>query len=195
MRAHRMSKRWLLGIVGLAAAALLTGVAWSAISTESTVYHGCYGTDGYLRIVEPGVACKKNEQAIDWNQTGPPGLQGERGLRGEQGLQGEPGTPGAKGDPGTGAMTFTVRSDTQTFTGGAPSATLWEMKVYCLAGEHATGGGAWASWDGSRVSAMSYPTSDGLGWAAYSPGGYFPGVGGGAELHAFVVCASQVAAP
>ena len=92
MRALKMSRstRWMLGIVGLAAAALISGVALAASSEDNAVYYGCYGPDGNLRVVQSASACKSNEKAIVWNQTGP---------RGEQGLQGEQGLPGPAGAP------------------------------------------------------------------------------------------------
>ena len=67
------------------------------------VYHGCVnGTNGDLRVVATG-ACRTNEHAIVWNETGPAGtqgLQGPQGPAGPQGVKGDPGPQGAAGPQG-----------------------------------------------------------------------------------------------
>lgn len=100
--------------VGLAAAAVAlvaTGVALGVARNDYTdaqgVYHACVNrTNGNLRVVEPGSACRRHEDAIDWNRIGPRGLrgpqgeQGEQGPRGPAGPQGEQGPRGPQGDTG-----------------------------------------------------------------------------------------------
>jgi hypothetical protein len=63
----------------------LGGVAWSAIPGADGVVHGCYRkaagllvAQGTLRVIDPsrGQTCSSAEQALDFNQTGPPGAAG-----------------------------------------------------------------------------------------------------------------------
>ena len=85
MRAPSVSRRlrWMLGLVGITmGVVLMAGVGWATILQEEVSYHGCYGNDGYLRVVQPGADCKKNETSITWNQTGPRGLTGQPGAPG-----------------------------------------------------------------------------------------------------------------
>jgi hypothetical protein len=96
MRAPNVSRRfrWMFVLGGLVVAVALGGVAWATIPDENGVFSGCYARDGYLRVVEPGVACKKGEHPVSWNELGQPGVpgqQGEQGRPGEQGQQGERG--------------------------------------------------------------------------------------------------------
>ena len=89
-------------VVALAiAGALLVagGIAYATIPDSSGVIHACYKVDpkgnldgnATLRVIDPSAtkpdtaACKNNEQALDWNQTGP---QGPQGLQGPQGPTG-----------------------------------------------------------------------------------------------------------
>jgi hypothetical protein len=84
----------------LAAAGMIVvaGVAYAGASTlnGSDVIRGCVAPSGDLKIVDGG-RCKKNEDALSWNQQGPAGPQGPAGARGETGAQG---SAGAKGDTG-----------------------------------------------------------------------------------------------
>lgn len=51
--------------------------------------HGCYSKkNGKLRIVSAPNVCKKGEESIDWNRTGPQGEQGEQGPQGPPGICG-----------------------------------------------------------------------------------------------------------
>jgi hypothetical protein len=77
---------------------------------------------GWLRLVHSASECRKNERAVAWNESGPPGepgpvgavgpagpagppgadgAPGPAGAQGPQGPQGERGPQGPKGDPGT----------------------------------------------------------------------------------------------
>src|SRR6185437_15491739 len=95
-------KRPRLVAVALCTAAALAvgGIAAASIPGTGGVIHGCYNTganpSGQLRVIDTskGATCSKNEQQLDWNQTGP---QGPRGPQGPQGLQGP---QGPQGDPG-----------------------------------------------------------------------------------------------
>jgi hypothetical protein len=48
---------------------------------------------GTVRVVAPGVRCKRSERAISWNQRGQPGAPGSQGAQGPQGANGSPDTP------------------------------------------------------------------------------------------------------
>ena len=62
------------------------GVTSNAYTDANGVYHGCVGQgSGILRVLAAGESCRSNEVAIDWNQTGPQGLQGEVGSAGSSG--------------------------------------------------------------------------------------------------------------
>jgi len=104
----------------LVAAAITSTVALAAIPGSDGVIHGCYtvsqpgmtsSAHGALRVIDPskGDACTSSEQALDWNQTGPPGPagplgpagpKGDRGSLGPTGPQGPAGSNGAQGVPG-----------------------------------------------------------------------------------------------
>ena len=94
-------------IVSTAVALVVVGVAFgTALATSAYAdaqgrFHGCVANQtGNLRVVTSGSACKPNEVAILWHQTGPTGPQGPQGIQGIQGLQGPKGDKGDKGDKG-----------------------------------------------------------------------------------------------
>lgn len=81
--------------------ALGTGVALATIPDSGGTIHGCYAKGGALRVIDTANdACKANETALAWSQTGPQGPPGPQGIQGPQGLQGDPGQTGAPGAPG-----------------------------------------------------------------------------------------------
>src|SRR4051812_32188595 len=94
-----------LGLVAGIAIASGVGGATAAIPGPDGVIMACYHVDGHgeldndgkIRLIDPSssrkdaLACKKDELALNWNQTGLPGEKGDKG---------DPGTPGAKGDKG-----------------------------------------------------------------------------------------------
>jgi hypothetical protein len=96
----------------MAGAFASAGVAYAAIPDAGGVIHSCYNTgsnpSGALRVIDTGAGatCSKNEKALNFNQTGPqgpqgdPGPQGPKGDTGPQGPQGDPGPQGPKGDTG-----------------------------------------------------------------------------------------------
>src|SRR3954447_13690513 len=63
------------------------------VSADGTI-SGCVAKKGKhkgtLRVVKPGAACKRREQAIAFNQRGVPGYKGEQGPKGDSG---SPDTP------------------------------------------------------------------------------------------------------
>lgn len=87
----------------LAVVLALGGGAVAAIPGSDGSVSACYSTkNGSVRIIdaEAGATCKSKERSITWNQTGPPGPQGDRGPSGPEGPRGEPGPTGAQGPQG-----------------------------------------------------------------------------------------------
>jgi len=80
---------------------LITAFLASAIipAAAEDVINACVNKKtGAVRIVsEPG-KCKRTEDSLSWNQTGPPGEQGPAGPPGPQGEKGPAGPPGPR-DP------------------------------------------------------------------------------------------------
>ena len=86
-----------LAIVG--ALLVAGGIAYATIPDSSGVIHSCYHVNGQgtvdgsgtLRVIDPsssnkdGSACKHDEKALDFNQTGPPGQPGQQGPPGPTG--------------------------------------------------------------------------------------------------------------
>lgn len=96
-------KRYVLGFAALAVLAL-GGFAYGAIpNSSSDVISGCYQKqNGKLRVIDAqaGEACDQGELSVDWNRTGPRGLQGDPGPAGPQGPAGPTGAQGAAGPQG-----------------------------------------------------------------------------------------------
>jgi hypothetical protein len=129
------------------------GLAYAAIPGPDGRIHGCYVTNnpilgpakGTVRVVDSGEACRANETAISWSQTGPRGLpgptgpSGSTGSAGPAGPSGPPGPSGAPGMPGPQGPA------------GADGSPLWAVvaptfdpetntvSVSLRAGSHATG--------------------------------------------------------
>jgi len=154
-RARKLTKKTALVASGsvLALGALGGGVAFATgtIPGPSGVIHACYqnagpgpghgpghgpgpgpghGPGGFnqagaLRVVPSGTACRPNETALSWNQTGPQGPQGATGKTGATGAQGPQGATGNTGPQGaTGAQGAAGAQGPQGATGpqGAPGA-------------------------------------------------------------------------
>jgi hypothetical protein len=87
-------------MVALAAAGVLVvgGVAAAATGVlgDGGTIEACVASNGGLSVA-PAKGCKKNEDALSWNQVGP---QGPAGPQGEPGTPGTPGAPGAQGGRG-----------------------------------------------------------------------------------------------
>lgn len=130
--------------VGVAGALSAASIA-SAVVPSDGVIHGCTLSNGQLRVVDAGGACRRNEKVLDWNQAGPQGpagAQGPAGPQGQAGPAGPQGAPGAQGPSGAtgpagpaGGVRFVTRykdlANVGTLSGVAS----------CAAGEVATGGG------------------------------------------------------
>lgn len=78
-------------VVAIALTATVTAAA--ATSSSSTV-KGCWNLKTRVLTLRAGSSCSSGTRAIEWNVTGPKGIQGKQGLRGSQGIQGKQGTPG-----------------------------------------------------------------------------------------------------
>jgi collagen triple helix repeat protein len=91
----------LVAAMALVLASLGAAVTSNAYTDSAGVYHGCVNSsNGNMRVVVAGDACKSPEVAIDWNQTGPQGIQGVKGDTGPQGIQGPKGDTGSQGIQG-----------------------------------------------------------------------------------------------
>ena len=74
---HIRRGRW--GVLVAVAVAAVGGMAFAAIPTADDEIAGCYkAPGGDLRVIdaEAGQACRRNEVALNWNRTGPPGPPG-----------------------------------------------------------------------------------------------------------------------
>lgn len=72
-----MRRRILLVTAVIAALVLGGAVAYASIPGPDGVIHGCRkNTDGSLRAIDSAATCPNGWTALDWNQTGPPGLSG-----------------------------------------------------------------------------------------------------------------------
>lgn len=77
-----------------AVAVIVAGVALAQDSGDATVIHACkHPSGGWLRQVAGPTTCRRREQAVSWNVTGPKGDNGDPGPAGPPGPKGEPGTP------------------------------------------------------------------------------------------------------
>ncbi len=96
-RIRRMSLR--TALLGLSALAVTVGAATAGLDAAlaDPVIKACRHKSGFLLVPSPGKACKRSEQALQWNVTGPPGAVGPAG---PAGADGEPGPAGPQGEPG-----------------------------------------------------------------------------------------------
>lgn len=70
-------RRVLAIAVGIALVLLGAGIAYASIPGPDGVIHGCRkNTDGSLRAIDSAATCPNGWTALNWNQTGPPGLSG-----------------------------------------------------------------------------------------------------------------------
>ncbi len=79
--------RVLVALGGVAAMAVVGGIAYATIPGPDGVIHGCYSNkNGALRVIDSSASCKAGETALNFNQTGPQGATGPQGVQGEPGL-------------------------------------------------------------------------------------------------------------
>ena len=121
--------RGLLIAAAIAVLAIGAGVAYATIPDPSGVIHGCYDNKGAVRVIDPstGGACKNNETALNWSQTGPQGSQGPQGAQGPQGTQG----PIGPSDSYTALGGATINSGNT----GEPAFVTLPAGSYILSGE------------------------------------------------------------
>jgi type VI secretion system secreted protein Hcp len=123
-RVRRSSRALKFAIPTAAALGAGAAVAVGSIPGSNGTITGCYagpdGTEvsglqeppGALRVIDPSLsdpaggsnpaaACQRDETQITWNQSGPPGPQGDTGPQGIQGPAGATGGQGSAGAPGT----------------------------------------------------------------------------------------------
>jgi len=97
-------RRARIALAGVTGGMLLAGigaVSYAALKDSTGIIHACVDNKGATRIIDVSVdACRKNETAISWNQTGPQGLPGAPGVNGAAGPQGAQGVPGPSGAAG-----------------------------------------------------------------------------------------------
>ena len=87
-------------VAGLLLGSLVGGGAVLANSPEVTIRACVDNRSGAARIVAGTDACRNNETALQWNQTGPQGPQGIQGPQGERGQVGPAGPTGPIGPTG-----------------------------------------------------------------------------------------------
>jgi len=93
------------------------------------VIYACAKPDGKLRSVSCPAECRRNEEALEWNMTGPPGVDGADGApgatgpAGNDGADGAAGSAGADGAPGEPGVTGPAGADGADGADGAPGET------------------------------------------------------------------------
>jgi hypothetical protein len=112
-----MRKRTRITLAGVVVgAALIGGVAWATIPSDTGVYTACkLNATGTIRLIDPSLPsssllsrCTSLETQVTWNQkgqkgdtgsTGSAGKDGTNGVNGKDGVNGLPGTDGTNGAP------------------------------------------------------------------------------------------------
>jgi hypothetical protein len=89
-------------LLGLAALAVTVGAATAGLDAAlaDPVIKACRHKSGFLLVPSAGKACKRSEQALQWNVTGPAGPAGAAGPVGPAGPAGNDGAPGPAGPQG-----------------------------------------------------------------------------------------------
>jgi Collagen triple helix repeat (20 copies) len=152
-----------------------TAYAVGLIPGSDGTIHGCYNsTNGNLRVVPAGQACRHHEQPLVWNQTGPVGPQGPQGPVGPAGPQGATGATGATGPAGPQGATGPAGP-----TGPHGPAGQNAAKVFAGEFQGATG----AIWSGTAAFTVTHVATG--SWQIHIPAGTFPagaGVGNGCPI-------------
>ena len=92
------SRALVAGVAVLVAAAGIAAAGVEALG-DGTIT-ACRHKSGSLVVPSAGKTCKRSEQKLTWNVTGPPGPAGPIGPAGPAGADGASGPAGPKGDPG-----------------------------------------------------------------------------------------------
>ncbi len=132
----KQSARWLVG--GLVAVPLLavTTMAVASPSSSSDQVIACRSAGGYLRIPEEGRGCRRGEERVVWNVTGPAGpvgVSGPIGPGGPVGPAGGDGAPGVKGDNGAPGAVGPTGAQGPAGAPGAPGAPGGGCDMSCAA--------------------------------------------------------------
>src|SRR3569833_3154418 len=96
------------------AAGTAYGVASRSAATQTIA--ASVNNDGQLRLASPAGTCKKNEDLLTWNTTGPAGPAGQQGAAGPQGVAGPQGAAGRAGRAGRDATGSSSDPDALTGT-------------------------------------------------------------------------------
>lgn len=97
----KRSARWSVGaLVALPLVTVTTMAFASSGSNISDQVVACRSSSGYLRIPEDGRGCRRGEEQVVWNITGPAGAPGPAGPAGPAGSDGADGADGAAGPAG-----------------------------------------------------------------------------------------------
>lgn len=99
-----------IGMLALFVALGGTSYAATGGFTSNGQLQACVGESGGVTIVKAGKKCRRGQQRVSWNQTGPAGAKGATGATGAAGANGAAGATGSAGAPGA---------------PGAPAVTLW----------------------------------------------------------------------
>jgi hypothetical protein len=185
---HRPSPALAVSLVAMIVA--LGGVAWASIPDASGVIHGCYNkSGGALRVIDTAIStqkCTSLQLPLNWNQTGPPGPTGPQGAAGPAGPQGPAGATNVAEYDGVGADTVVL----------GPLQSQASIKVMCLPGQVATGGGGVGTDQAGAIDyGVTFPRSEAvlsssgvpIGWQVAAKNG---ATEGDAIVSARVICAS-----
>jgi hypothetical protein len=73
--------RWTAGVAAAVFAGGALSVAMGAIPGSDGTFSGCVASNGALKVIdaEAGQTCPSGQQAVTWNQQGPPGATGPAG--------------------------------------------------------------------------------------------------------------------
>src|SRR4051794_21588294 len=128
-RISRARARWVVPVAVVGTLAM-GGVAFATIPDSGQAIHGCYKkSGGSLRVIDSSVTnCDKAETALNWNLSGPPGVNGTNGA------------------PGISGYEMVVKEQSETAAGFFGS-----VSVTCPLGKKVLGGGAIATTTGGGV--------------------------------------------
>ncbi|MEA2170215.1 MAG: hypothetical protein QOF76_3515 [Solirubrobacteraceae bacterium] len=186
----RRIPRWATGL----GAIVVLGAGSSAVMAipgSPGVIRACHATGGYLRMPEPGAACREDETQIDWDQrgsnvpgptgaegpagaTGPSGLSGPTGPTGPRGLHGDVGKTGLRGPTGARGTTGSIgQRGPQGPVGPAGASGLPHAYVgtsHAGSTQDAAGfGDNWTLLNDVSVPAGNYLVSAQLAWSGKAP--------------------------
>ncbi len=103
-------------VVVAALSAVIFGAAGYATAADLTdtgdTFHGCVNKySGALRVVAPDKDCRRSENPVTWNQTGPAGPKGDTGAAGPASIDALDGSACTRADGSAGVLAVAVGSD------------------------------------------------------------------------------------